>query len=118
MDRKRGRLETLARLPGFTRGLACAGPLAFVGLSQVRESNFGGLPITESREPRYCGVWVVHLETGNVLGFVRFEDAVQEIFDVQLLPGLRFPELGEPESDLIANAYVLPAAALAEVART
>jgi uncharacterized protein (TIGR03032 family) len=119
VDLASGRLETIARLPGFTRGLACVGPLAFVGLSQVRESNhFGGLPITESREPRYCGVWIVHLESGSVVGFVRFEDAVQEIFDVQLLSGLRFPELGEPESDLIANTYVLPPEALAEVART
>jgi hypothetical protein len=48
---------------------------------------------------------------------VRFEDAVQEIFDVQVLPGMRFPELGEPESDLIANTFVLPDAALSEVPR-
>jgi uncharacterized protein (TIGR03032 family) len=118
VDLDRGRLETVARLPGFTRGLACLGPFAFVGLSQVRESNvFGGIPLTESPEPRVCGVWIVHLDTGNVVGFVRFEDALQEIFDVQLLPGLRFPELGEPESDLIANTFVLPEVALAEVPR-
>ena len=42
---------------------------------------------------------------------------MQEIFDVQVLPGVRFPELGEPDSDLIANAFVLPDAALAEVPR-
>ncbi len=99
VDLDRGRLVTVARLPGFTRGLACAGPIAFVGLSQMRASNhFGGLPITESGEPRYCGVWAVHLPTGEVLGFVRFEGAVQEIFDVQVLPGLRFPELAEAGS--------------------
>jgi uncharacterized protein (TIGR03032 family) len=117
VDLGSGRLETIARLPGFTRGLACFGPVAFVGTSQVRESNFSGIPLTESKEPRVCGVWAVHLDTGNVLGFVRFEDAVQEIFDVQVLPGMRFPELGEPESDLIANTFVLPDAALSEVPR-
>jgi uncharacterized protein (TIGR03032 family) len=116
VDLDKGRLETVARLPGFTRGLACVGPVAFVGLSQVRETNiFGGLPLTESNEPRVCGVWIVHLETGNVLGFVRFEEGVQEIFDVQVLPGLRFPEIGEPDSDLIAHTFVLPQAALAEI---
>jgi uncharacterized protein (TIGR03032 family) len=116
VDLDTGRFETVARLPGFTRGLACVGPVAFVGLSQVRETNvFGGLPLTESNEPRVCGVWIVHLETGNVLGFVRFEEGVQEIFDVQVLPGLRFPEIGEPDSDLIAHTFVLPPAALAEV---
>ena len=116
VDLERGRLETVVRLPGFTRGLACVGPVAFVGLSQVRETNvFGGLPLTESSEPRVCGVWIVQLETGNVLGFVRFEEGVQEIFDVQVLPGLRFPEIAEPDSDLIAHTFVLPQAALAEV---
>jgi uncharacterized protein (TIGR03032 family) len=119
VDLARGRLETVARLPGFTRGLACVGPVAFVGLSQVRETNtFGGIPLTESSEPRVCGVWIVHLETGGILGFVRFEEGVQEIFDVQVLPGLRFPEIGEPDSDLIADTFVLPQAALAEVSRT
>ena len=118
VDEGRGRLETVARLPGFTRGLACVGPVAFVGLSQVREtSTFGGLPLTESDEPRVCGVWIVHLETGGVLGFVRFEGEVREIFDVQVLPGLRFPEIGEPDSDLTAHAFVLPEPALAEVPR-
>jgi len=116
VDLVTGRRETVVRLPGFTRGLACVGPLAFVGLSQVRETNtFGGIPLTESSEPRVCGVWIVHLETGGILGFVRFEEGVQEIFDVQVLPGLRFPEIGEPDSDLIAHAFVLPQAALAEV---
>ena len=117
VDLGKGRLDSVARLPGFTRGLACVGGLAFVGLSQVRETNvFGGLPLTESSEPRVCGVWIVHLETGAILGFMRFEEGVQEIFDVQVLPGLRFPEIGEPDSDLIAHAFVLPQAALAEVA--
>jgi uncharacterized protein (TIGR03032 family) len=48
VDPATGRVETVAQLPGFTRGLAFAGPYAFVGLSQVRESNiFGGIPLTE-----------------------------------------------------------------------
>lgn len=62
-------------------------------------------------------MWIVHLETGGILGFMRFEEGVQEIFDVQVLPGLRFPEIGEPDSDLIAHAFVLPQAALAELPR-
>jgi uncharacterized protein (TIGR03032 family) len=111
VDLASGKLVTVARLPGFTRGLVCVGPIAFVGLSQVRESCFDGIPLTESSDPRFCGVWAVHLETGNVLGFVRFEDSLQEIFDVQLLPGLRFPELGEPESELVGTTFVLPDAA-------
>jgi hypothetical protein len=43
-----GRYVNLAELPGFTRGLDIFGGLAFVGLSQVRESAvFSGLAIAE-----------------------------------------------------------------------
>ena len=42
---------------------------------------------------RTCGVWVVNIETGKTVGFLRFEAGVQEIFAVQVLRGMRFPEL-------------------------
>jgi uncharacterized protein (TIGR03032 family) len=116
VDPATGRMETVAELPGFTRGLAFAGPFAFVGLSQVRESNiFGGLPLTGRVQEKLCGVWAVDLRSGKTAGFLRFEGLVQEIFDVQLL-GARWPEIAEPDSDLVAGSFALPEEALAEVA--
>src|SRR5262249_58151377 len=48
VDLATGKLETVAQLPGFTRGLDFYGPLAFVGLSKVRDSAaFSGIPISE-----------------------------------------------------------------------
>jgi uncharacterized protein (TIGR03032 family) len=41
VDLERGTWETVAQVPGFTRGLDFYGPLAFIGLSQVRESFCG-----------------------------------------------------------------------------
>jgi uncharacterized protein (TIGR03032 family) len=82
-DLTRGRWETVAQFPGFTRGLDFAGPLAYIGLSQVRESAvFSGIPLVERSQERTCGVWVVHLETGQPVSFLRFEAGVQEIFAV------------------------------------
>ncbi len=118
VDLGTGKVETIARLPGFTRGLAFLGPYAFVGLSQVRETQiFDGLPLSERVTEKQCGVWVLDVRTGAVVGFLRFEGRVQEIFDVQALPGIRYPEIAEPDSDLIATSFALPDAALAEVAR-
>lgn len=109
-DPAAGTVETVAHLPGFTRGLAFAGPLAFVGLSQVREAaTFGGLPLTGRLEDRSSGVWVVDLRSGEIVAFVRFEGAVQEIFDVAVLPGRRFPELAEPSSAAARLSFVVPA---------
>jgi uncharacterized protein (TIGR03032 family) len=119
IDPNDGRVTTVARLPGFTRGLAFAGPYAFVGLSQVRESNiFGGIPLAERVKEKLCGVWVLDLRNGRIAGFLRFEGLVQEIFDLQVLQNIRYPEIAEPDSDLTAGAFVLPAEALVEVAET
>jgi hypothetical protein len=41
---------------------------------------------------------------------------VQEIFEVTVLPGLRYPELQEPEGELLGSTYFLSEEALAEVA--
>ena len=48
---------------------------------------------------------------------LRFEEAVQEIFAVQVLPGRRFPDLiNDNNTQLISDSFVLPDAALDEVA--
>jgi uncharacterized protein (TIGR03032 family) len=113
-----GDLITVAQLPGFTRGLDLHGNLAFIGLSQVRDSAlFSGIPLAERLEERICGVWVVNIESGATVAFLRFEGAVQEIFSVQVLAGMRFPEIVGLDHDRVASSYILPDAALAEVAR-
>jgi uncharacterized protein (TIGR03032 family) len=82
VDRNTGRYEAVAAVPGFTRGLDFAGDLAFVGLSQVRESAvFSGIPITERLAPeeRMCGICVVDLTRGEAVALLKFESGVQEI---------------------------------------
>ncbi len=116
VDLATGTWQTVTQLPGFTRGLDFIGPLAFIGLSQVRETAvFSDIPLVERLEERICGVWVVHIETGQTLGFLRFESGVQEIFAVQVLPGRRFPELLEWDDERVATSYVVPDEALAHV---
>jgi uncharacterized protein (TIGR03032 family) len=109
IDVASGAVNTVCELPGFTRGLAFAGDVAFVGLSQIRESStFGDLPLTHRLRERQCGVWMVDLRTGEIAGFLRFEDLVQEIFDVAVLPGVRFPEIAEPTGPTVESSFVLP----------
>jgi uncharacterized protein (TIGR03032 family) len=117
VDPVTGKLETVAELPGFTRGLSFCGSFAFIGLSKVRESaSFSGIPITKRLEERICGVWVVNIDTSSIVAFLKFEDAVQEIFAVEVLPNCCFPELIDGgNEDLINHSYLLPEKALAEV---
>lgn len=119
VDLVTGQYQAIAHFPGFTRGLSFYGPLAFVGLSQVRESAvFGGIPLVErleAVEQRTCGVWVVNIETGQTLAFCRFEEGVQEIFAVEVLPGIRFPDVVNHDAELIGRSYVLGDDALQQV---
>jgi uncharacterized protein (TIGR03032 family) len=116
VDLDTGKLETVARVPGFTRGLDFLGPLAFIGLSQLRETNaFTDIPITEENADRMSGVWIVNVQSGQTIGFLKFSNVVQEIFAVQTLPGMRYPAIVDDDDDLIKSTYVLPDAALKEV---
>ncbi len=118
VDLDTGKYEPIVHLDGFTRGLEMVGDLAFVGLSQVRETAiFSGIQITDrlKETERTCGVWVVNIQRGQVVAFLKFEEAVQEIFAVALIPGVRFPDLINDDSELIGSSFVLPDAALRDV---
>jgi uncharacterized protein (TIGR03032 family) len=108
----------IAHVPGFTRGVDFIGNLAFVGLSQVRESAvFSGIPITErlTEDERTCGVCAIDLTSGQVVALLRFDTAVQEVFAVTVMPGRRYPELINDDDTLMENSFVVPDAALADV---
>jgi uncharacterized protein (TIGR03032 family) len=120
VDRNTGRYEAVAAVPGFTRGLDFAGDLAFVGLSQVRESAvFSGIPITERLAPqeRTCGVCVVDLRRGEPVAVLKFVSGVQEVFAVALLPR-RFPDLINDDEKLLESSFVVPTECLGDVAAT
>jgi uncharacterized protein (TIGR03032 family) len=111
VDPAAGRVEPVAALPGFTRGLAFHGGLAFVGLSRIRETaTFGGLPLDDRRDALKCGLAVVDLASARVVGALEFRTGVEEIFDVQVVPGVRLPVVvgPDPERDGVANAWIVP----------
>ena len=113
IDVASGERLVVATVPGFARGLALVGPYAFVGMSRVRERDwFGGLPITEGATARECGVHVIDLSRGTVAAWLTFDDDVHEIFDLQWLPGLRWPDLREPDDPQAQHTYLVPDATL------
>jgi uncharacterized protein (TIGR03032 family) len=119
VDLASGKIETVARVPGFTRGLDFIGPLAFIGLSQLRETNaFTDIPITDDNSERLSGVWVVNIDTGRTVAFLKFSRTVQEIFAVQTLRGALFPGVVDEDDALLKTTYVLPDAALKEIRLT
>jgi uncharacterized protein (TIGR03032 family) len=109
-----GDSHTVARLPGFTRGLDCFAGHAFVGLSRIRErAVFGGLPLEDGGEELRCGLAVVDLNSGALAGLFWFHSGVEEVFAVTVLPGYRNPVVVGPDTsaDNTQTVWRVPAAA-------
>ena len=116
VDLQTGKYEAICHLDGFTRGVDFLGPFAFIGISQVRESAvFSGIPITKRLQDRISGMSVVDLRSGQEVAFARFEDQVQEVFAVTVLPH-RFPEIILLQDDLVSTTYSLSEESLRDVA--
>jgi len=94
-DPETGRVTPVAPVPGVSRGLDLHGGYAFVGLSKARPT-LEGVPIVADRDKLRCGLWVVDLRTGAIAAHLEFCTGVEEIFDVQALPGIVSPYISGP----------------------
>ena len=100
VDLATGHRDAIAAVPGYARGLALHRGLAFVGLSKIRETaTFGGAPIAAYHDQLKCGVGIIELSTGNTIATLQFANGVEEIFDVQTVPGTRCPTFGGSSGD-------------------
>ncbi len=95
VDSSTGQVDRIAEVAGVGRGLALHGGFAFVGLSKARPS-LQGVPIVADRDRLKCGFVVVDLRTGVQTAHLEFSTGVQEIFDIQVLPGITFPYISGP----------------------
>ncbi len=88
-----GQFEPITFCPGFLRGLAFHGDFAFVGLSKPRYNRFSGLALDARLQATdsapWCGVQVIDLRTGTCVDWLRLDGPVAELFDVEVLPGIR-----------------------------
>jgi uncharacterized protein (TIGR03032 family) len=97
-DSRTGKVTSVAPVPGVARGLAIHGGYAFIGLSKARP-NLLGVPIVAQREQLCCGLWIISLQTGVIAAHLEFRTGVEEIFDVQVLPGIVTPYFSGPSAE-------------------
>lgn len=88
--------------PGFTRGLAFHGDLAFVGLSKPRYHRFDGLPLARrlddaDSEP-WCGIQVIDLAKRQCVDWFRIDGAVDELYDLAVIAGRTCPMAVSPSA--------------------
>jgi uncharacterized protein (TIGR03032 family) len=111
VDLDSGRFEPVAFCPGYARGLAFQDRFAIIGLSQPRDASFTGLPLDERLAAKgllaRCGLIVVDLDSGQVAHWLRFEGVITELYDLQVLPGVRRPLALGFQADTIATRLFL-----------
>jgi uncharacterized protein (TIGR03032 family) len=88
-----GKKESVVSLNGFARGMDRVGDYLFIGLSHLRKKSnpFQDLPIAS--KSLFCGIVVVHLPTGRVVAQLKYENSVEEIYDVRIMHGMKRPGL-------------------------
>lgn len=103
-----GSYTVITRIPAFVRGLARFGDYLFIGCSRLRSTHtFGDLPLAKDAKV-FCGMAVVHLPTGALMGELRYVNSCEEIYDVQVLPGLLRPGILSTEAPHYQDALSLP----------
>lgn len=92
--------KVLKRFDGFVRGMDRISDYIFIGLSKLRQTStaFADLPIAQ--QSIFCGIVALHLPTASIVGYIKYENSVEEIYDVKVLPGMLRPgilNLEKPE---------------------
>ena len=68
------------------------------------------LPITARLDEtqRKCGIYAVDLQSGQVAGFMQFEAGCAELFDIQVLAGMRFPTVVGFQGQTLDGILIAP----------
>ncbi|MCJ8191981.1 TIGR03032 family protein [Sphingomicrobium aestuariivivum] len=97
-----GKFVPKAFCPGFLRGLAFHGDVAFVGLSKPRYKRFDGLDLADRLEKAdsepWCGIQAIDLKKGSCVDWFRIDGAIGELYDVEVIEGHACPMTVSPNS--------------------
>jgi uncharacterized protein (TIGR03032 family) len=106
-DTEKGTSEVIVSLGGFARGMARLGDYLFIGMSKLRHTTdvFKSLPIAKTS---FAGISVVSLSKARIVGQIRYESSVEEIYDVKILQGLSRPGILNSEKIEKHSVIVLP----------
>lgn len=105
---RNGTKTEIYKFPGFVRGMGIYEDYAFIGLSKIRTTSktFQNLPI--SKESVFAGVAIMYLPHGSIVGYIKYEASVEEIYSVQVIPNIRRPGIVNFDKEDYRYALVTP----------
>ena len=95
-DQATGAGRLVAHCPGFARGLALHDGFAVVALSSAHDSPELTTELAQRGETPWCGVAIIELASGALTEWIRLDGQIATLFDIAVLPGMRYPVCGRP----------------------
>lgn len=112
VDVPQGKFIPVAFCPGYLRGLSFIANYAVIGLSKPRHNKtFSGLDLDKNLQDRKvesrCAIYIIDLQTGDSVHWLRIEGVIEELYDVMVLPGVRRPTALGFKSDEIRRVITM-----------
>jgi len=107
VDLERRNYKVIAKVDGFIRGLSFKDEYAFIGVSKLRKSHtFSDLDIVDKEIK--AGVVIVNIDTGEIVGEIKYETSVDELYDVHIVDGFKRVNLLNYQQSLSHRALITP----------
>ena len=100
--------EVIRKLDGFCRGMDIFKDYMFVGMSKLRKSSstFAKLPFAETANN--CGIRIIHLPTGALVGEITYQTSVDEIYGLKILGSTLRPNILNTDNPVFRYSIAIP----------
>jgi len=107
-DLRKGTYSVFNKLNGFIRGMAIYGDYMFVGLSKLRQNSSTFKHLEIALTANESGIVIFHIPTAAKVGQVSYQASVDEIYDIQILPNTRRPNILNAEKEAYKLGLSIP----------
>ncbi|MCT4635853.1 MAG: TIGR03032 family protein [Rickettsiales bacterium] len=107
VDIEKKTYQVIAKIDGFIRGLSFKDDIAFIGVSKLRNTHtFSDLEIADKEIK--AGVVIVNIKTGEIVGEIKYDNNVEELYDVHILEGVKRANIINYQQSLNHRAMITP----------
>ncbi|GLB52960.1 TIGR03032 family protein [Neptunitalea chrysea] len=93
VDVENKKYTVVTELHGFVRGMSFYKDYLFIGMNKLRKNSSSFAHLDVAKLSDFAGIKIVHLPSGSLQGYLKYLSSVDEIYDVELLPGVMRPNI-------------------------
>ena len=93
IDIDKGTSEDVAFIGGFVRGMCRLGDFLFIGTSKLRKNSSAFQDLEIANKADVASVTILHLPTATIMAKLTYHSSVDEIYDIQVIPEVKRPNI-------------------------